>query len=108
MTDRPLRESAADAWEGLTSANKPTFLFRRGRLMVDVVQDDQGHPILRVVDRPTLKGYLDRIADFVKRTDQGEKPAGRRPTWWPRASMASIVACLVQPSSKNRMSGCHW
>ena len=43
--------------------------------MVDIVWDDLGLPIIRVFDRPTLKGILDRIADFVKLTDEGKKPA---------------------------------
>jgi hypothetical protein len=72
---RFLREIAAEAWQTLDSANHPPFVFQRGHLLVDIVKDDKGLPVLRTLDRTAFKGILDRVADFVTVDEEAVKPA---------------------------------
>ena len=78
INDRYLREITDEAWDTVAEANDPPYIFQRGRMIVDVVLDDEGQPILRTVDRPAFKNILDRLADWVKLNDKGVMP-GRPP-----------------------------
>ena len=78
-TGKWLREITQEAWHAVRAANEPPFIFRRGRLLVDVVADDDCNPVLRTLDKTAFKGVLDRIANFTKETDGGLTPA--RPPW---------------------------
>ncbi|MCH7471746.1 hypothetical protein IIA79_02200, partial [bacterium] len=64
--DRRLRDTSDDAWEAIKSANDPPYLFQRGRLLVDIVSDDDELPILRTLDSAAFRGILDRVADFTE------------------------------------------
>jgi hypothetical protein len=72
---RFLREIAEEAWQTLESANDPPLVFQRGHLIVDIINDDKGLPLLRTLDRTAFKGILDRVADFVTLDEDGVKPA---------------------------------
>jgi len=75
ITDRHLREISDDAWHELQAANEPPFIFQRGGLLVDLTVDHKGTPHIRTINKPALKGLLDRTADFIKATKLGLKPA---------------------------------
>jgi hypothetical protein len=75
VNGRHLRDIAADTWDALGRANEPPNLFQRGHLLVDIILDDQGQPALRTLDKPALKGIMDRVADFMVLGDEGLTPA---------------------------------
>jgi putative DNA primase/helicase len=89
---RFLREIAEEAWQTLESANDPPLVFQRGHLIVDIINDDKGLPLLRTLDRTAFKGILDRVADFVKLDKDGVKPA--RP---PADVVADMMASKALP-----------
>ncbi|MFC1902671.1 hypothetical protein ACFLX4_01195 [Chloroflexota bacterium] len=66
VTDRHIREISKDSWAILTAQNDPPVLFQRGLIMVEMVQDDNGQPLVRVLNRPRLRGILDRVANYVR------------------------------------------
>ena len=80
VTERRLRDISADAWGATQSANDPPTLFQRGRLLVDIVPDDDGLPILRTLSPPAFKGFLDRIADFLEESGEGGSTPARPPS----------------------------
>jgi putative DNA primase/helicase len=92
VNGRPLRDIAADAWDALRRANEPPFLFQRGHLLVDIISNDQGQSTLRTLDKPALKGILDRVANFVAVDRQGPQPA--RP---PADVVADLMAAKELP-----------
>lgn len=75
ITGRHLREIASDSWRAVLEANKPPSVFQRGQLLVDIIEDDNQRPTLRTLDRPAFKGIVERVADFMKETDEGLMPA---------------------------------
>lgn len=60
--NRHLRDITADALNALEQANTPPFLFRRGTVPVRVDATDKAEALTAT----SLKGILDRAADFVK------------------------------------------
>lgn len=60
--NRHLRDITADALDALKQANTPPFLFRRGTVPVRVDTADKAEALTAT----SLKGILDRTADFVK------------------------------------------
>lgn len=60
--NRHLRDITADALAALTEANTPPFLFKRGTVPVRVDTTDKAEAL----NATSLKGILDRTADFVK------------------------------------------
>ena len=75
VDNRHMREISEDAWSVLVGANDPPEVFQRGRLMMDIILDDNGDPRLRTLRKPAVKGRLDRIADFVRVEDGALQPA---------------------------------
>ena len=79
VSGRYMRDISSDAWNAIVAANEPPFLFRRGRELVDIVEDVAGHPILRTLDKRVFKGYLDRIANFQSIDREGKSYPTRPP-----------------------------
>ena len=74
VSGRPMREINKEGWEIMVKGNDPPFMFQRGHLLLDMIHDDYGIPMLRTMDKVTVKGVLDRIADFVRETKEGTLP----------------------------------
>lgn len=76
ITGRFMRETSEDALAALSRANDPPFIFRRGTAICRLVESTSGEgPKAQALDFSSLKGVLDRTADFVKLTQQGLSPA---------------------------------
>jgi hypothetical protein len=83
--NRPLRDVVDDAWEAVRQRS-PKTLFLHGGAVVEVRAAAEGARIVRL-DVPGLRGYLDRVADWVRPTPQGE-----RPTLPPREVVEDMLA----------------
>ena len=79
VSNRHLRNIADEAWEILVASNSPPCVFQRGHLLVQIIRDDKGRPVIRALDKAAFTGILDRVADFMKVTADGLVPA-RPPT----------------------------
>lgn len=75
ITNRHRRDIAGDAWEALVAANDPVRFFRHGNSVAEVRKHDKSYPVVRHLGSAGLGGRLDRCADFVKWTDEGDRPA---------------------------------
>ena len=75
VSHRHMRDISSDAANALVFANDPKpFLFMRGTKMVELGQGEDG-TVAEPLFFARLKGILDRTADFVAVTDEGENPA---------------------------------
>ncbi len=90
VNGRFLREIVDDALDALQKGNDPPVIFRRGSILVRM----QTTPVLaaETLTIVTLKGRLDRVADCMVLTEEGDKPA--RP---PSDVVADILAHLSPP-----------
>ena len=90
VNNRFLREIVDDALDALQKANDPPIIFRRGSILVRM----QIEPVLAAdtLTNVTLKGRLDRVADCMVLTENGDKPA--RP---PSDVVADILTHLTPP-----------
>ena len=87
VTNRFMRDIAVDAVQCLQQANSPApYIFRRGSELARLGIGDSG-PTAEALTVVSLKGILDRAADFVSATKDGDKPA--RP---PQDVVADILA----------------
>jgi hypothetical protein len=75
VTNRHLRDISDDSWAAVLKANKHPSVFKRGHILADITYDDNLRPHLRTLDRPAFKGIVERVADFMKDTDEGLVPA---------------------------------
>jgi|GEM_PF-3670420 len=75
ITDQRLRDIAGESWEALLKANEPPIVFQRGHTIVELLFNEDGMPFISVLDRPALRGRLDRAANFSRLTDSEIKPA---------------------------------
>jgi hypothetical protein len=71
VNNRFLREISADAVQALIGTNNPPRLFTRGTALVRLSETGLAADKINV---PTLRGILDRAADFVRVKDTGEIP----------------------------------
>jgi len=76
---RFLREIVTDAWNAVQAANNPPVVFQFGRQFADIVLDHNRHPAIRILEKPAIKGMIDRLADFVTETGKGEMSPARPP-----------------------------
>lgn len=72
VSRRFTRDISSDAWRALIAANEPPQVFERGRLVVDIVTDAKGNPTIRTLDKPMVRGILDRDADFMSTGRDGD------------------------------------
>ena len=75
IDDRSLHDLAEESWEVLNEANHPPFIFQRGQFLVDIMEDDDGRPLLRALKPAAFRGILDRQAAFMTETEKGIRPA---------------------------------
>jgi len=75
VTNRYLHDLAADAWDALVTRDGPPQLFRHAGAIAQVERDDDGRARIVHLTHAALRGRLDRCADWVRRTDEGERPA---------------------------------
>jgi hypothetical protein len=74
-TNRHLHQLAEEGWEALLNCNEPPVLFQHGGAIAEVACCDDGYPRIAHLGLAALKGKLDRAADWVRLTDDGDKPA---------------------------------
>ena len=72
VNNRPLPSVSADVLQAITNS-KPPSLFHMGNDLVRVVVNANQHPILEEYNRDSLKGIMARSANFVRRTEKGDK-----------------------------------
>jgi len=70
VTDRHLHEIAEDAWSAVLDTNHPPWLFRHGGQISEIVHDDEGRPIVSHLSLPALRGRLDRVAEWLRLSNQ--------------------------------------
>jgi hypothetical protein len=71
VTNRPLRDVAADAVQALTTANDPPQMFVRSGSLARVVTNEHHQPIIDMVDATSLRWRLARVANFQRATEEG-------------------------------------
>jgi hypothetical protein len=74
-TNRHLRQLAEEGWNALLTRNDPPVLFQHGGAIAEVACSDDGQPRIAHLGLAALRGKLDRAADWVRSTDDGQKPA---------------------------------
>ena len=75
VSNRHMRDISEDALEALKLANmKRPVLFCRGTSLVRIQTSDAGTSAEALV-QASLRGILDRVANFIKATDKGDFPA---------------------------------
>jgi hypothetical protein len=80
VTNRYLRDLSAEGWNALLDKNNPPSLFQHGDAVADVhIDPESGRLVIRHLDRPLLKGKLDRAANWLKASRDDLVPA-RPPT----------------------------
>ena len=97
VNPRHMHEISAEAWEALTKANHPPFLFQRGHMLQDIMYGDDGRPMLRCLDKAAFKGVMDRTANFLRKTIGANVPT--RPP-------ADVVADMM--ASKDSLCPFSW
>lgn len=68
VNNRQLRDIVADAWRAARAANRKPQLFVRAGALVRLARGDDG-PRIELMDEAGTYGYLARIADWVKVTE---------------------------------------
>jgi hypothetical protein len=68
VNNRQLRDIVADAWRAVRTANRRPQLFVRAGALVRLARGDDG-PRIELMDEAGTYGYLARIADWVKVTE---------------------------------------
>ncbi len=95
--NRHLRDITTDALNALEQANTPPFLFRRGTVPVRVDATDKAEALTAT----SLKGILDRTADFVKVSSKqgsdGEPVTEKNPVRPPYDLAPDILALDTLP-----------
>ncbi len=74
VSNRALRDISRDALGALHKANNPPTLFVRSGEMVYVGSDELGRPSIKTVTESHLRGRLDRSANYLRSTMNGENP----------------------------------
>ena len=74
-TNRHLHQLADEGWGALLGQNDPPVLFQHGGAVAEVASCDDGYPRIAHLGLAALRGKLDRAAEWVRSTDDGDKPA---------------------------------
>ncbi len=74
VTNRHLHEIANDAWEALVARNDPPVFFQHAGAIAETRREDGRIGIVHL-SLAGLRGRLDRLADWVRLTDEGPRPA---------------------------------
>jgi hypothetical protein len=71
---RPIRDVTLDALKALRAGNQPPVLFVRSGEPVYLWRDERDRPFVRAATPDHIRGRLDRSANFVRATEDGDKP----------------------------------
>lgn len=85
VSNRQLRDMGNDAIRLLERANVPPTLFVRSGALCQVVEDECGRPVIRLVNDEIIQARLAKACDFVAETEEGPKNV------MPPKSIASYV-----------------
>jgi hypothetical protein len=86
-----LETITAEAWEAIGRANKPPFLFRCGGAPGRVEQDDNGEPMIRLVDEDRMRHLLARVASWIIEIGSGDN-VSIEPAMPPKAVVKDVLA----------------
>lgn len=67
------------AWDALSSANHPPFLFRHGGMAIRIETDDQGAPVPKKLTEDRLRHVLARSAKWYRVDSEGRRKAALPP-----------------------------
>lgn len=73
--DDNLEVVTAQVWDAIGLANEPPFLFRYGGAPGRIEQDDQGEPLIRLVEEHRMRHILARVAKWTKVVGVGDNQA---------------------------------
>ncbi|GAI90166.1 unnamed protein product, partial [marine sediment metagenome] len=66
VNNRQLRDVTSEVLEILEKANRPEFLFVRAGGLTRIALNEEGYPIIELVNESALRGYMTRTANFIK------------------------------------------
>jgi hypothetical protein len=66
ITDRHLRDIAADAWQALLKGNDPPRFFEHAGSVSVLAQDEEGRSVIDRVEHAAFTGALDRAANWMR------------------------------------------
>ena len=66
VSSRHLRDNTEDAITALVAANDPPSIFVRAGQLVRIIRDEKGIPIIDPLNEASLRGIMDRAANYVK------------------------------------------
>jgi len=66
VNNRQLRDVTSEVLEILEKANRPEFLFVRAGGLTRITWNEEGYPIIELVNESALRGYMTRTANFIK------------------------------------------
>jgi hypothetical protein len=102
VNNRQLRDILVDAWRAVRAANRRPQLFVRSGALVRLAGGDDG-PRIELMDEPGTYGYLARIADWVKVTEDAVldvspmKDVARDMLVYPHAELPALEAVVSTP-----------
>jgi len=102
VNNRQLRDIVADAWRATRAANRRPQLFVRSGALVRLARNEDG-PRIELMDEAGTYGYLARIADWVKVTEDAVldvspvKDVARDMLVYPHAELPLLEAVVSTP-----------
>jgi len=64
--ERHLRDKTNEILDALDKANKPEFLFVRSGGLARIARDEDGLALIEPLSEPATRGFMDRVANFVR------------------------------------------
>lgn len=102
VNNRQLRDIVADGWRAVRVANRRPALFVRSGALVRLARVDDG-PRIDAMDEASVYGYMARIADWVKVTEDAVidvspvKDVARDMLVYPHAELPALEAVVSTP-----------
>ncbi len=87
VTHQHLRDVTAQSLEALSLTNDPPTIFRRAGTLSRVRWDELGSPVIELYSDQSLRGDMDRAADYLRHTREGTVP-----TYPPAAAVRDVLA----------------
>ena len=105
VNDRQMRSVSDDIVTVLRQTNDPPRLLVRGGQLVHIREDENGQPLIELLDEARLLGVVNRVVDFVAVDKQGRSRAANAPHQvlrdvlvrgdWPYPPLVALTGCPV-------------